>query len=194
MPSNGPHAKRGAYLFTWRETGKKRSTNTRGDPRRAIWLFPLPEDGKKTRPHCIVASIKAAIVFIFMGRGHIAQLMITARAFMSTSRFATRQRITLTTFHLQQICRLQWKLPSSRHSTTHHLTSRHPAVYHRHIPSSSIHAHTHMYTSASVFSCIYLPAPAPPHAPSKPRPTPQPHIHWLTIVDAKKHPQHLSVT
>jgi hypothetical protein len=51
--------------------------------------------------------------------------------------------------------RLQWKLPSSRHSMARSCIS---STY---IHSSSVHAHTHMYTPASVFSCIELARPLP---------------------------------
>jgi hypothetical protein len=65
-------------------------------------------------------------------------------------RFATRHVSSTTTPR-----RLQWKLPSSRHSMARSCIS---STY---IHSSSVHAHTHMYTPASVFSCIELARPLP---------------------------------
>jgi hypothetical protein len=52
--------------------------------------------------------------------------------------------------------RLQWNLPSSRHSNKMHHDTQ--LLNHQHIPSTapSVHAHAHMYTPASVFSCIEL--------------------------------------
>ena len=108
-------------------------------------------------------------------------------------RFATRQRITLTMFHLQQ-------LPADCNGSFHlHGTAWHAAIYHQHTHPQLLCTCTH----AHVHTCkrLLLHRACPPPAAqlcrtrrSKPHQTPPTRIHWLTIVNAKKHPQHFSVT
>jgi hypothetical protein len=93
--------------------------------------------------------------------------------------------------------RLQWNLPSSRHSNKMHhdtqlLNHQHT---HPHLLCTCTHAHAHTCKR------LLLHRACPPPAAqlcrtrrSKPHQTAPTRIHWLTIVNAKKHPQHFSVT
>lgn len=83
------------------------------------------------------------------------------------------------------------KLPSLLHGTAKQYYYH---CYYRHAYSCSLHADTHTRTCTSAYLQPLLHLPSLPARAEQAAKLLHHAIHWLTIVHAKKHPQHFLVT